>query len=177
MSTGQMNELLHELHLGKLDAAGAEFLAGARLSDLAADLRGSYPVLFQERMIGRKHEMSMARLIRFNLTPRPVSGSRFLSMQLRPVLQRCLLLSAYDDLVSEVTYLAGIHIRPNETRPRALVLKTGPGYKLDRNGDDWRIVRLKPKAVALTEEFLELRGWKFELLIPFMGQPARSTVK
>ena len=59
MSTGQMNELLHELHLGKLDAAGAEFLAGTRLSDLQFDLRSEYPILFQERTIGRKHEMGL----------------------------------------------------------------------------------------------------------------------
>ena len=98
-------------------------------------------------------------------------------MQLRPVLQRCLLVSAYDDLISEVTHVAGILIRPNGTGPRALVLKTGRGYKLDKDGDEWRVKQLEPKTVALSEEFLEQRGWNFELLIPLLGKPEQGIFK
>ena len=175
MSAGHMNELLDELHSGKLDPVGAaEFLGGARLSELLPELRTVYPVLFQERRIGRKHEVGMARLIRFSLAPRHISGSRFLSMQLRPVLQRCLLVSGYDDVVTEVTQLAGMTIRPSGTAPRSLVLKSRRGYKLDKDGNDWRITPLGPKSVTLAEAFLEQRGWKFESLVPFLGEPARA---
>ena len=93
MSIGHLNDLLHDLQLGKLDPAGADFLGGARLANVLPQLRSSHPVLFQERFIGRKRELGMARLLRFSLAPRQIRGSRFLSMQLRPVLQRCLLVS------------------------------------------------------------------------------------
>ena len=177
MSTGQMSELLDELHLGKLDSAGVEYLGGAKLSDLLTELRSSYPVVFQERTIGRKHEIGMARRIRFSLAPRQAPGSRFLSMQLRPVLQRCLLMSGYDDLVTEVTQLDSMAIRPKGTTPQSLVLKSGRGYKLDKEGDEWQVIPLGPKAVTLAEDFLEQRGWKFESLVPFLGEPAKAAIE
>lgn len=166
MATGQMNDLLNELQEGKLDSAAIEFLAGMHLSELIANLRGQYPVRFQERAIGRKREVGMAQSIRFNLTPYRVPGSRFLSMHLRPVLQRCLLVSAYDDLISEVTHVVGIRIRPGGTQAGALVLKMGRGYKLDRDADVWLVKPIEPKAVTLSEDFLARRGWNFDALVP-----------
>ena len=46
MPTGQMNGLLRDLRLGKLDAANAEFLAQTPLSDFVSNLLLSCPVLF-----------------------------------------------------------------------------------------------------------------------------------
>ena len=164
MSIGQTSELLNELRKGRLDSSAIEHLAGMHLSELVANLRPQYPVLFQQCAIGRKCEVGMARSIRFNLTPCRVPGSRFLSMHLRPVLQRCLLVSAYDDLISEVTQVAGIRIAVPRVSPGSLVLRMGPGHKVDKDGEAWVVKRLTAKTVTLSEDFLVRRGWNFNAL-------------
>jgi hypothetical protein len=43
----------------------------------------------------------------------------------------------------------------------------GRGYKLDRTPDEWVVRPLKRQRVALSEEFLRKRGWKFQAMFPF----------
>ena len=63
MLTAQSKELLRNLRAGKLDASVAAFLEQLAADDFIADLRRYYPVLFQERNIGRKHEIGLARYV------------------------------------------------------------------------------------------------------------------
>lgn len=166
MPAGQMNGLLRELRLGKLEAANAEFLAGKPLGDLVSDLLHSFPVLFQERSVGRKREVGMARSLLFRLAAHRSPGSRFQSMEFCPVLWRCVFVSGYDDVVSEITQIASINLRPADTARTELTLRTRRGFKVDKTSDEWLVKELKPRKVKLSEEFLAKRGWKFEALVP-----------
>jgi hypothetical protein len=81
--------------------------------------------------------------------------------------------SAYDDVISEVTRLASIRIRPAGASAKELILKTGRGFKVDKISDQWEVRPLKPREVTLSEEFLEKRCWRFEALVPF-GTESKS---
>ena len=59
MPIDQMIHLLRDLRLGKLDAATTKVLGGTPLGDLVSNLLNSFPVLFQERVVGRKREVGM----------------------------------------------------------------------------------------------------------------------
>ncbi len=166
MPIGSMNDLLRDLRLGKLDAASAKFLAGTPLGDLVLNLFHSFPVLFQERVVGRKREVGMARSLLFRLAPHRSTGPRFQSMEFYPVLWRCVFVSGYDDTVSEIAQVASINLWPADTAQTKLTLRTGRGHKLDKTLDEWSNKELKPRKVNLSEEFLAKRGWKFEALVP-----------
>jgi hypothetical protein len=169
-----MNGLLRDLRLGKLDAASAELLAGRPYGDLVFDLLQSFPVLFQERTVGRKREVGMARSLLFRLAAHRSPGSRSQSMEFCPVLWRCVFVSGYGDAVSEITQLASISVRPAETARTELTLRTGRGFKVDKTSDEWLVKELRPRKVNLSEEFLARRGWKFEALVPLR---LRTTAK
>ncbi len=166
MPIDQMTQLLRDLRLGKLDATNAEILAGTPFSDLVSSLLHSFPVLFQERTVGRKREVGMARSLLFRLATHRSAGSRFQSIEFYPVLWRCVFVSGYGDTVSEITQVASINLRPADTVRTELTLRTGRGFKLDKTSDEWLAKELKPRKVTLSEEFLAKRGWKFEALIP-----------
>jgi DNA-binding transcriptional LysR family regulator len=166
MLTGEFRGLLHELGSGKLSAATAEFLAGVPLDDLVSDLRTSYPVLFQERSISRKREVGVARSIRLELAAHQLATSPFQAIHLLPVLWRCVLVSSYDNVISELTAISSITVRPSRTTGE-VILRMGRGYKLDRTPDEWVVRPLKRQRVALSEEFLRKRGWKFQAMFPF----------
>src|ERR1039458_5397211 len=100
MPAGQMNGLLRDWRLGKLDSASAGLLAERPLGDLVLELLHSFPVLFQERTVGRKREVGMARSLLFRLAAHRSPGSRFQSMEFCPVLWRCVFVSGYDDAVT-----------------------------------------------------------------------------
>ncbi len=166
MPIDQMIHFLRDLRLGKLDAASSKLLGGTPLGDLVSNLLDSFPVLFQERTVGRKREVGMARSLLFRLAARRSTGSRFQSMEFYPVLWRCVFVSGYDDTVSEITQVASINLWPADTARTELTLRTGRGHKLDKTSDEWSKKKLKPRKIKLSEEFLAKRGWKFEALVP-----------
>jgi len=159
-------ELIIRLRLGKLDAADASAFEGISARELVEDLRFLYPVVFQERRVGRKSEVGMARRVKFELAARKLPHSAFVPMVLRPVLSRCLFLSAYEDSISEISVSAGIGVWPKGDAVRALSLKMGNGYKLDRTPDGWAVKLVRARGVVLAEAFLADRGWKFDALTP-----------
>ena len=115
MPIDQMIHLLRDLRLGKLDAASSKYLGGTPLADLVSNLLDLFPVLFQERVVGRKREVGMARSLLFRLATHRSTGSRFQSMEFYPVLWRCVFVSGYDDTVSEITQIARIDLWPANT--------------------------------------------------------------
>ena len=150
----------------RLDVASTKFLAGTPLGDLVSNLLDSFPVLFQERVVGRKREVGMAGSLLFRLAAHRPTGSRFQSMEFYPVLWRCVFVSGYGDTVSEITQVASINLWPADAARTELTLRTGRGHKLDKTLDEWSKKELKPRKINLSEEFLAKRGWKFEALVP-----------
>jgi hypothetical protein len=163
----QIKDLLHLLRSGKLDVASVAPLEQLVASGLIADLRSLYPVMFQERVIGRKHEVGMARSLQFEFAIRKQPDSHFPQVLLLPVLRKCLFVSSYDDAISEVTTTASILVGQKIGATKEVVLKMERGYKLDRTPDGWALKPLRKRAVTLSETFLIQRGWRFESLVPF----------
>ena len=165
MLTLQMLDFLHELRLGTLDAAHAAFLDHISANDFISELRTTYPLLFQERSIGRKHEVGMALSVRYEA--HHVSDSLFLSLRLIPFLSQCIMVSSYDDVISEVTATKSVRVRPARESSNQVILKLGPGFKLDKTPDEWAVRLLKRRTVTLSADFLQKRGWNFAALSSF----------
>jgi hypothetical protein len=170
MLTTQVTDLLRQLRSGRLDTADATVLEQIPSDELISDLRALYPVLFQERVVARKHEIGMAHSVQFEVAARRVLKSLFPAAHLLPILRNCLFLSSYDNAIGEITTTASLHIRP-DWATNNVVLKMGRGFKLDRTPDGWAIKKLKRRAITLSEELLADRGWKFDVLVPFNVTP------
>jgi hypothetical protein len=166
MITTETEELLRQLRSGNLDTTNLSGLESHSASELIFDLKSRYSLLFQERHIGRKCEVGLARSRRVELDIRRTPNTLFASASLQPVLSRCLFLSSYDDAISEITIIASLHLHPKSGSDNQVILKMGKGFKLDRTPDGWTLKALQRRSVTLTEVFLAKRGWKFEALVP-----------
>jgi hypothetical protein len=167
MLTNETKDLLRQLRSGNLDVADATRLEQLSASGLISDLRNHYPVMFQERHTGRKQEAGMARSLRFEFAVRKLPGSRFPQVYLIPIFRRCLLVSSYEDSISEITMVASIRATTQGGVSGDVILKMGRGHKLDRTPDGWVLKSLKRREATLTESFLANRGWKFDAMVPF----------
>ena len=98
MITSQIKDLLRQLRSGKLAVVDAAPLEQLSAKELISDLGSLYPIVFQERHVGTKHEVGMARSLRFEFAVRKVSDSLFPHVSLLPVLARCLFVSSYEGL-------------------------------------------------------------------------------
>jgi hypothetical protein len=166
MLATQTKELLQQIRSGTFDVANATTLEQLSSRQFLSDLRNLYPVLFQERRVGRKQEIGLARSLKFELSGRELSDSLFRPVILVRVLRKCLLVSTYDDSIGEITMAASIRVRPGGGASRGVILKMGRGYKLDRTPDGWVLTPLQRRSVSLTEEFLAKRGWNFAASSP-----------
>lgn len=167
MLTSQIRDLLKQLRVGALDARDAALLEQMASDDLIADLRAVYPIVFQERRIGEKHEIALARSCKFEMTIRSVPGSPFPAVHYLPVFKSCVMASSYDGAVSEITATSRMSLTPTWQAADELIVKMGRGFKLDRSPDGWAVKPLKPKATKLSTDFLAKRGWNFALTFPF----------
>jgi hypothetical protein len=165
----QMSDVLNRLRSGSLDAAIAATLEHTSAEEFIAGLAETYPVLFQERRIGRKREVGMARAVRFECLEHKPSKSFFPVWHLVPVLWKCVFVSAYDDAVSEVTIATSVHVRPAWTAADEAVLKLRGCRKIDKTPDGWIVKTIKHRSTTLSGEFLRTRGWKFDVLQPFLA--------
>jgi hypothetical protein len=163
----QINDLLEQLRSHSVGAESTFFLQQAPADELISDLLETYPVLFQERSIGRKREVGMARALRFELSTERHTNSLFPLVQLVPLLRRCVFVSAYGGATSEITVTRSIRVRPARDAEHAVMVKMGSGIKLDRTPDGWVTKLIARRAVMLSDAFLQKRGWKFEVLQPF----------
>jgi len=119
---------------------------------------------FQERRIGKKWEISLARTLRAELAIRPVAGGIFTSFHLLPVYRNCLTLNVENDTVTGISRLTRLTVWGVKKPEPGLALKTGHGYKLDKTPDGWIIKPLGKRVVRLSEQFLRGRGWRFDHL-------------
>ena len=167
MLPAQTEELLRRLRTGSIDPADIAALEQSKASDLLAELATDYPLRFQERRLGEKWEVGLARSLRHELAARVPRDSSFPIVFLVPVLRSCLLLSGEGDRVTGLAATTRLTVRPSRTPSQGLALTTGRGFKLEQAPDGWAVKPLHKRTVKLTEEFLRRRGWQFDLLWQF----------
>lgn len=156
-------DLLQRIRIGKLDPDDTAWLEQAPADQFVEELRSSrYRVTFQERLIGKKREISLARSRRFELAMRPIPDAVFPSWILIPIYLDCLMLNIEENRftgISRITRLTAWEVNKPE---RGLAIKSGRGFKLDKTIDGWEIKPLQKKIVKLSKEFLQKRGWRFD---------------
>ena len=111
----------------------------------------------------------MARAVRFECFQHQPSKSSFPVWQLVPVLCKCVFVSAYDNAIGEVTTATSVHVRPGWTAADEAVLKLGNCRKIDKTPDGWTAKTVKHRTATLSGAFLRKRGWKFDVLQPFLA--------
>jgi len=167
MPIDQITEVLRQLRSGKLDAEAPVFLEHLSAVDLVKQMRDHYPVVFQERSIGRKTEFGLARSLQFEVAVSARNQQTFPPVLLFPVFRRCLLISSYDDHLSGIATAKSLRIRPSKANRDDLTVTTGMGYKLDKMPDGWTLKDIPRQSTVLSEAFLRARGWQFDRLRPF----------
>ncbi len=166
MLATQVKELLHRLRSGTLESADAALFDQIPFSEFIPEIRTLYPVLFQERAVGRKLEVGMACSVQLEIAAHRLPKSLVPAAYLLPVLRRCLFVSSYGDSITEITATSSLHVRPVWGADNEVQLRMSRGFKLDRTPDGWAIRPLQRRAVTLSEDFLLRRGWKFDALLP-----------
>lgn len=166
MIAAETKELLRRLRSGKMDVADTGALEKLSANYFIEDIKNFYNILFQERQVGNKQEVGLARSLKVEFSVRGLPNSLFAPVSPHPVLSKCLFVSSYEDSISEITVAASIHVLPRGGEAKEVILKLGRGHKLDRTPDGWMIKPLERRSVTLSESFLSKRGWKFDALLP-----------
>lgn len=175
--TVNLNDILQQLRTGRFNVADAPLLETLSARELMADLQRLYPVKFQERDIGRKHEVALARSIRYELGFANRDLSVFSPIRLLPVLRNCVFAGGYGDSLSELTTVTSVSVKPTRKPVKGLILKMGRGFKLDKSPDGWAVNPIEGRAVKLSLEFLEKRGWQFDVFVPFRNVVQEAAVE
>ena len=154
------------------DDAVIEWLTQTAMADLVTELRRIYPIIFQERRVGRKWEISLARAclprMRFRLPRRSVFPVAYLI----PVFKDCV------SVVGEGSRLTGLSLESYQSlRPakNGVALSGGPGYSLYSDLGEWCIKPLEKKTSVLSEELLRKYGWRFDLTWYPQASPQESS--
>src|SRR5205807_5347487 len=128
----------------------------------------AYRITFQERRIGRKWELSLARSFRAELAFRPIPDAIFVTVRLVPAYLNCLILNVEDDSLTGISRLTRLTVWAVRKPVPGLALKSGRGFKLDHTPDGWAIKPIRPRVVKLSEQLLRERGWRFDHLQAFI---------
>ena len=163
----QVADFLRQLRSGKCDAASAASFENLPVADVLDAVRRQYSVVFQERVIGRKTELGLARSRQFQMAIPENGRHTFVSVELLPILRNCLVLSLYDGALSGISVAKSIRLRPAPSDAEGMLVAMGSGYKLDKLPDGWVFKQCSRRATVLSEPFLRARGWKFDVLQPF----------
>jgi hypothetical protein len=164
VSFDQIADLLQRVKNGVLDPADTAMLEQTSASQLVQELRAIYPIVYQERRIGKKWEIAMARSVRAELIRRPLSAGRLVTFRLVPVYVNCLSLSAEDDRVTGISRRSRVRAWAVSKPEAGLALQSGGGFKLDHMVDGWVMQPLRARTVRLSEQFLRTRGCRFDHL-------------
>jgi hypothetical protein len=164
-------ELLQRIQRGILDPADTAMLEQTPASSLVDEVKSVYRLTFQERRIGRKWEISLARSFRAELAVRPVPEAVFVSFVLLPAYLNCLMLNIEDNYVTGISRLTRLTAWAVSEPEVGLVLKAGSGFKLDKTTDGWDIKPMRRRAVKLSGDFLRTRGWRFDHLKQLIPVP------
>src|SRR5579883_1702238 len=162
MLTKQLIKLVRQVRPGELDQAQISTLERLSATEFVEELRSKYLVLFQERRVGHKPEIGLARSVSLELARRRLPNSRLSLFFFMPVLGQCVFVSSYDDRITEVTTVASIQVIPGGGDSFEITLRTGLGHKFDKRPDGWFLKKLKKRPVTLSEALLSARGWNFK---------------
>ncbi len=168
MIATRTNELLQRLQKGILDPADITMLEQSPAKNLVDELRSVYRVTFQERHIGKKWEVSIARSFRAELAIRPIPEAVFASFLLVPAYINCLMLNIEEDYLTGISKMGRLTAWATDKPEGGLILKSGSGFKLDKTLDGWAIKPMRKRIVKLSGEFLRARGWRFDHLKQFV---------
>lgn len=168
MISAQTKELLRCLYKGKPDQSNQEFLEQVNVNDWVEELKSFFRITFQERRIGSKWEISLARSIRTELAVRPIPESILVSLAAIPVYVNCIMITVEDNAITGVSRLNRLAVRATAKPIPGVVMKTGRGFKLDKLPDGWEVKPLRSRTVQLNESFLQARGWRFESLSRYL---------
>jgi len=171
MLTSNTRELLDRLRTGQLAVSDVADLEHLSAQSLIRELQAHYPVVFQQRALRQKQETGLARRVSHEFAIQARADRLFPRVQVCARLWGCLLVSSYDDVVSELTVIASIQVLPSRRPVQGLILKMDRGYKLDRTPDGWAVKPLQRCSVKLSEEQLKGRGWRFDVLSPLGRKP------
>jgi len=168
MLTAQMQELLRRLRHGQFDASDADAIEKSSPADFLAELGPVYPCRFQERRLGNKWEVSMARAVRHELAVRYAKGSVMPTLLVVPVFHNCLFVSGEGESITGVGSASRLVVKPLRKPTKGFALTSGRGFKLDRTPDGWHLKAIEKRTVPLTEELLQKRGWRFDAMWNFV---------
>lgn len=166
MILAETTELLRRLRAGDLAAPEASAFETISTAEFASSLAGLYPITFQERRVGRKWELGLARSLKLELAVHRRPNALFARTLMRPVLSRCLFVSSYDGAISEITAVSYLRVASGKSAPGEVIVRMGRGSKLDKTPDGWALKPSGGRSVVLSEEFLAKRGPKFDALHP-----------
>lgn len=172
MLSAELLDHLRGLRTGRFDTASAACFEHLSAQSLIQELLVNYPIVFQRRTLESKVEIGLAREAACVLTFRRLGKSAFPGIHAYPSLLKCFLISAYDDAISEITWVSKIKVRGTEN---GLVMSFGKGQKLDRTIDGWSIKPLRRRTVILSESVLAAHGWQSDALLPFGFQLSSRT--
>ena len=171
VATQTIRDLLQHLRTGTWGQVDSDFLEQYSAADLVAELRLISPYTFQERRIGNKWEISLARGLRTELSTRHIRDSVLVSLAVVPVYLDCVMLNVEDDHVNGISRFRRLRVRSVGKPTPGLVLTMSRGFKFDLAPDGWAMKPLKKRTVRLPESFLNDRGWQFHHLGQFIPSP------
>jgi hypothetical protein len=171
MIATRTTDLLHHLQKGILDPTDTAMLEQTSARQLVEEFRSVYRLTFQERRLGRKWEVALARKFRAELAIRPLPDAIFVSFLFVPAYLNCLLLNVEGDTLTGISRLSRLTVWAVSKPERGLALKSGRGFKIDQTPDGWAIKPMRKRTVKLSEPFLRDRGWRFDHLKHFIPVP------
>jgi hypothetical protein len=170
--TAELKQHLQALRVGRCDAGLTTYLEQVSARTTIEQVISAVPIVFQQRTHEQKREIGLAREAACLLKFRRSTPSAFPSITALPTLVHCLLISTYDDTISEITWASRIHVRRADG---GLALSFGKGHKLDRTVDGWTIKPLRSRTATRSEDLLNSCGWRFDAFLPFGAPISVST--
>jgi hypothetical protein len=171
MIASRTTELLSHLHEGSLDATDTAMLEQTSAAQLVNELRSLYPITFQERHVGKKWELSLARQFRAEIRFRVRRNGLFAYCLLVPAYVNCVMINIEDDALTGISRLSRLTVWEIAKPEPGLALKSGHGFKLDKTPDGWSLKPMRRKLVKLSGSFLQDRGWRFDHLKTVIPAP------
>jgi len=174
MITTHTSELLQRLREGGVGPDITAWLEQTPADQLVEELRSlGYGLTFQERHIGKKWEISLARYLGLKTLVHRIPDL-VVSFVIVPVYLDCLMLSIEENRVTGISRVNKLTVRSTRKPEPGLALKSGHGFQLDKFPDGWEMKPVRSRAAKLSRVFLQNRGWRFDHLqhnIPYQKSP------
>ena len=171
MIASRTTQLLSRLREGSFDPADTAMLEQISAKELVDDLKSVYRVIFQERQIGKKWEISLAKRFRAELKFQTNPKGIFVSCRLVPAYVICVMLNVEDNALTGISTISRLTVWAVAKPEPGLALKSGHGFKLDKTPDGWSVKPMRSKLVKLSDTFLQSRGWRFDHLKTVIPSP------